>query len=147
MVIPEQHPGSLRFAIFEDDGTAGYLYLTKPGSRNVVRDCWLYNRIAEPDPSEFKEYRESPPPAAKGYAGPDSQLRTPSEEAVSFLWSSDGNAVCAMIDGEPVGFLISGENGHGGFSRHLIRTGPWGKPWDQRRFEEFFSQPSTETNL
>lgn len=141
MFLSDQHPISRRFAEFEDDGTTGYLYLTEPESRKVARDCWLYNRIPAPDPSEIKHYRGSPPPAAKGHAGPDAQLATPSEEAVSFLWSSDGNSVCAMIDGEPVGFLILGEPGHGGYSRHLIKEGPWGKPWNEGRFREVFDQP------
>jgi hypothetical protein len=141
MFISEQHPISRRFVEFEDDGTTGYLYLTVAGERKVVRDCWLYNRIPAPDPSEIKKYRGSPPPAAQGHAGPDARQPTPPEDAVSFIWSSDGNAVCALIGGEPIGFMIFGEAGYGGFSRHLIREGPWGKPWDERRFTEVFGQP------
>lgn len=147
MFVSEQHPGSRRSAVFEDDGTTGYLYLTEPESQKVARDCWLYNRIPAPDPSEIKQYRGSPPPAARGHAGPDAQLATPAEDTVSFLWSSDGNAACAVIDGEPIGFVIAGEAGHGGYSRHLIRAGPWGKSWDEQRFNEVFGQPPDEIDL
>jgi hypothetical protein len=138
MFVSQQHPGSRRFAVFEDDGTAGYLYLTVPDGRKPVGDCWLYNRIPAPELSEIQNYIGSPPPAAQGYAGPNAQRQAPSEAAVSFLWSPDGNAVSALIDGEPTGFLIFGEGGHGGYSLHLLKEGPWGKPWDERRFREVF---------
>ncbi len=140
MFVSEQHPTSRRFAEFEDDGTAGYLYLTAPDERTIVGDCWVYNRIQAPEPSDIKKYRGSPPPAARGYAGPNAQRSSPPEDAVGFLWSLDGNAVSLSIDGVQTGFLIFGEGGHGGYSLYLIQEGPWGKPWDQKRFREVFEQ-------
>jgi hypothetical protein len=56
------------------------------------------------------------------------------------LWSLDGNAVSVLIDGVPTGFLILGERGHGGYSRHLIKEGPWGRPWNEERFRKVFEQ-------
>ncbi len=142
MYISEQHPSSRRFAIFEDDGTTGYLYLTAPDDAKPAGDCWVYNRFPAPEPAEIKKYRGLPPPAARGYAGPNAQRSAPPEGSVIFLWSQDGNAVSLLIDGDPNGFLIFGEAGHGGYSLHLIKEGPWGKPWDQERFREVFEHPS-----
>jgi hypothetical protein len=141
MFVSEQHPTSRRFAEFEDDGTAGYLYLTVPDEKKVAGDCWIYNRIPAPEPSEIKKFRGLPPPAARGYAGPSAQRAAPPEGAVEFLWSLDGNAVSLLIDGVPSGFLIFGEAGHGGYSLHLIKEGPWGNPWNQERFREVFEPP------
>ena len=138
MFVSEQHPTSRRFAQFEDDGTAGYLYLTAPDEAKLVGDCWLYNRIQAPELSDVKKFRGSPPPAARGYAGPNAQRSEPPEGAVSFLWSPDGNAVSVLIADVPSGFLIFGEAGHGGYSLHLVKEGPWGKPWNQERFKEVF---------
>lgn len=138
MFVSEQHPGSRRFAVFEDDGTAGYLYLTGPDDRKPIGDCWLYNRLPAPDPSEIKKYRGSPPPVAQGYAGPSAQRSAPPEEALRFLWSPDGNAVSVLIDGVPTGFLVFGEGGHGGYSLHLIKESGWGRPWNENRFREIF---------
>ena len=138
MFVSEQNPTSRRFAEFEDDGTVGYLYLTAPDSTNLVGDCWVYNRIPAPDHSETKKYRGSPPPASRDYAGPNAQQSEPPEAAVGFLWSPDGNAVSVLIDGVQTGFLVFGESGPGGYSLHLTKDGPWGKPWDQERFSRVF---------
>jgi hypothetical protein len=138
MFVSEQHPTSRRFAEFEDDGTAGYLYLTAPDEMKPVGDCWVYNRIPPPEPSEIQKYRGLPPPAARGYVGPNAERPEPLEGSVCFLWSPDGNAVSVLIDGVPTGFLVFAEGGHGGYSLHLIKEGPWGKPWDEERFSEVF---------
>ncbi len=141
MFVSEQHRGSRRFAVFEDDGTTGYLYLTAPDDQKPERDCWIYNRIPAPEPSEMKNCRGSPPPAARGYAGQHAHQPEPPEEAVRFLWSDHGEAVCVCLGDRPTGFLVLGDGGHGGYSRHLIAEGGWGKPWDETRFREMFELP------
>jgi hypothetical protein len=54
MFVSEPHPGSRRFAVFEDDGTTGYLYLTEPNGSKIAKDCWVYNQIPAPEPSEIQ---------------------------------------------------------------------------------------------
>lgn len=144
MFVSEQHPGSHRFAAFEDDGTTGYLYLTAADETKPVGDCWVYNRIRAPEPPEIKNYRGSPQPAARGYAGPNAQRPTDLEGAIRFLWSPNGNAVTVLIDGVPTGFLDFGEGGHGGYSLHLVKEGPWGKPWDEERYRQVFEQSTCD---
>jgi hypothetical protein len=146
MFVSEQHPGSRRYAIFEDDGTAGFLYLTRPDDTKPVRDCWIYNRIPAPEPSEIQSYRGSPPPAARGFAGPQAHQEQPPEAAVTFLWSVDGDAVCLVIGDVPAGFIVLGDDEYGGYSRNLIAAGGWGKPWDEARFQAVFGT-SAETDL
>ena len=142
MFVSEQHPRSRRFADFEDDGTTGYLYLTEPNGSKIAKDCWVYNRIPAPEPSELQSYRGLPPPAARGYAGPDAERPEPPEGSVRFLWSVDGDAVCVVIADVPSGFVVIGDGGHGGYSRHLIAESAWGKPWDEDRFGAVFGHPA-----
>ena len=142
MFVSEQHPTSRRFAVFEEDETTAYLYLTAPDGAKPIGDCWVYNRIPAPERSEIEKYRVLPPPAARGYVGPNAERPVPPEGAIKFLWSPDGNAVSVLIEGVPTGFLVFGEGGHGGYSLHLIKEGPWGRPWDEERFREVFEHPT-----
>jgi hypothetical protein len=134
----EQNVTSRRWAVFEDNEVCAYLYLTEPDSQKPVGDCWIYNRIPAPEPSKIKEYRPQPPPVARGYVGPQAQQSPPREEQVSFRWSSDGNAVAVLIDGRPMGVVVIGGKN---FSWHLVKSGPWGEPWDDDRFVRTFGQP------
>ncbi|MCA9051333.1 MAG: hypothetical protein KDA89_21495 [Planctomycetaceae bacterium] len=133
LFLSEQHPVSRRWATVEDHGTCAFLYLSEPDQKRPIGDCWLYNRVPAPKPSEVKNFRPNPPPAAVGYVGPDAQMSPPGEGDVELLWSSDGEAVAVLLHGMPLGLLIAGESG---MSLHLIKSGPWGEPWDQSRFDE-----------
>lgn len=55
----EQHPGSRRWVVFEDDGTSAWLYLTAPDEMRPAADCWLYNRVPAPAPRVRQTRRES----------------------------------------------------------------------------------------
>ena len=46
LFLSDQHPVSRRWAIVEDDGRSGWLYLSEPAATRVAAHCWLYNRIA-----------------------------------------------------------------------------------------------------
>jgi hypothetical protein len=141
--LSEQHPDSRRWAIFEDDGQSAWLYLTEPDCTAPAGDCWIYNRIPAPDPSEIKAFRPGPPPAARGFAGPEALVLEPDVAHMRLLWAGDGAAVALLADGVPLGFLVAGERR--GTSRHLARTGPWGNTWDQARYEAVFSTDESST--
>jgi hypothetical protein len=135
-LLSEQHPDSRRWAIFEDDGRSGWLYLTEPDRTAIAGDCWVYNRIPAPDLSEIAAFRPGPPPAAQGFAGPAALVVEPDASRMRLLWAGDGGAVALLADGTPLGFLVAGEPR--GTSRNLARTGPWGHTWDQSRYERLF---------
>jgi hypothetical protein len=142
MMIQEQHPVSHRWAIFEDDGVSAWLYLTEPNLMRPVADCWVYNRIDAPPSAEIEKYRGGPPPACMGYAGPGAQYPRGETPQARLLWSDDGEGVAIVVDGVALGFILSGSKS--GYSRHLLRTGPWGQPWDEQRYQALFRPVGVE---
>ncbi|HEV3145752.1 MAG TPA: hypothetical protein VGZ47_17825 [Gemmataceae bacterium] len=136
LFLEHKHRESRRLAVLEDNGTSARLYVTAVDSRIPVADAWVYNRIAAPPAEEIKSYRGGPPLAAQGYASKDALCEDPSSHEWSFLWSQDGESVAVVKDGEPVAFIIGGQKG--GYSRELIKDGPWGHPWSEEVFRSKF---------
>jgi hypothetical protein len=132
----DEHPVSGRFAVLEDDGTSIWLYLTESGTRKPVSDAWVYNRVAPPPMEAIKSYRGGPPPAAQGYASESALCEDPLACEWSFVWSSDGDAVAAVKDGQPVALIVVGQPG--GYSRELVQDGPWGHPWSDELYRQKF---------
>ncbi len=115
---------------------AAYLYLTEPAQMKLCADCWIYNRIPAPPPEDIRKlYRGRPPPAAAGYVTDASALVGP-DPAGGFIWSSDGEAVCVCIAGQPMAFVPGPRQR--GYSRNLARVGPWGNPWDEDLYQSLF---------
>ena len=137
LFLEAEHPASRRFAVLEDDGKSAWLYLTESNSRKPAADAWVYNRIAAPPTEAIKSYRGGPPPAAQGYASETALCDDPAAHEWSFVWSSDGEAVAVVKDGEPVAFVVLGQKG--GYSRALTKDGPWGHPWSDELFRSKFS--------
>lgn len=136
LFMDSHHPSSNRFAIFEDDGTSAWLYLTEPGNLTLASDAWIYNRIEAPPASKIKSYRGGPPPAAIGYASETALCKLPQAHDWQIIWAFDGQSVALTKDGIPVGCIISDLKTS--YSRELIKDGPWGKPWSVRVFESYF---------
>ena len=122
--------------MFEDDGTSAWLYLTGANSEQPMADCWIYNRIAPPDPSEIKQYQNGPPPACTGYASAADTVIDTNPPEVSFVWSKSGNDVSVRVNGVILGFISSQLTG--GYSRRLLQNGPWGRTWNQAIFTGLF---------
>ena len=80
----EQHPVSRRLAIFEDDGTCCYLYLTVPGNDAVVADAFVYNRIDAPSRVEVHESEGQAPPLPREYANAHTRCLDPASHRWSF---------------------------------------------------------------
>jgi hypothetical protein len=125
-----------RFAIFEDNGIAAWLYLTDPESNKPISDCWLYNRIDAPEPAKVRSFRPGPPPASEEYTDTKAYFPVPKGSDIEFKWSADGNAVALLINKIPVGYILSSEKR--GFSRNLIKQGPWGNIFDVELFKTMF---------
>ena len=123
---------SRRVAVFEDDGTSAWLYLSDVDDRKPVADVWVHNRIEAPPTAEIKNYRGGPPPAAVGFADDSSICHDPESHDWSFDWHHDGDAVVLQRDRVPVAMLIAHELR--GWSRNLLRDGPWGNAWDEDRY-------------
>lgn len=127
---------SRRTAIFEDNGTSGWLYLTAVESSDIAKDAWVHNRIPAPNPADISKFRPEPPPAAKGYAGAGALCQDPKRHLWQLIWARDGNAVALLKDGMPVAFIS--ESASKGCSRELLKDGPWGLAWSEKRYETLF---------
>lgn len=136
LFVQHEHRESGRVAVLEDDGTSAWLYLSEADSRKPIGDAWVYNRIAAPPTEAIKSYRGGPPPAAQGYASETALCEDPSSHDWSFVWSPDGESVAVAMDDEPVAFIIGGEKE--GYSRELVKDGPWGHPWSDKLFRSKF---------
>jgi len=134
--LTERHRESKRQAVFEDTGTAAYLYLSSPDSNAIVAHAWVYNRIEAPDIEDIGAYRPDPPPAAESFATAEGLLASPTAYTWSFKWAPDGQSVAICADGVALAFIRAGQKP--GFSRHLVRSGPWGEPWSDEVFEATF---------
>src|SRR5690606_36157377 len=126
-VFIEQHPASGRYAILEDSGATLWLYLTAPGEHRPIADAWVFNRVrpllTADELTPFRDAHE-PPPILEELADDDPVCPAPSEHTWSFAWTGDGEAVAVFCDDLPVAFVQAREPR--GFSRHVIRSGPWG---------------------
>ena len=136
LFINSHHPGSNRFAVFEDDGASAWLYLTESGNQKIVADVWIYNCVDAPPTLEIKAYRSSPPPAAIGYASDTALCEAPQVHNWQIIWSHDGQSVALTKDGVPVGCIILASRES--YSKELTKNDPWGKPWSDQVFESYF---------
>lgn len=136
LFLENAHRESGLLAVLDDDGTSAWLYISEADTRKPLADAWVYNRIAAPPAEAIKSYRGGPPPAAQGYASEDALCEDPSSHEWSFVWSSDGASVAVEKDGQPVAFIIGGQRG--GYSRELVKDGPWGHPWSEELFRLTF---------
>ncbi len=135
-IFSDKNPDSKRYAIFEDDGVSGWLYITGPDDMTFIGDCWIYNRIPAPDPIIIGAFRPGPPPAPQGFAGPNALQALPDWSSIRLLWSDDGNAVALLMNNLPVGFVVADDKR--GVSRHLANNGPWGLIWNQELYDKNF---------
>lgn len=135
LLFQDRHPLSQRHAVFEDDGTSAWLYLTRPAALQPVADCWVYNRIPAPPASEIGQYSGGPPPACREVAIDPAPYGGQYPPQVEFLWSTDGESVAVCVNGVATAFIAGSQDG---YCRNLLRTGPWGSPWDYRLFAGLF---------
>ena len=136
LYLEQEHRESGHFAVLEDDGTSAWLYISEVDSRKPLGDAWVYNRIIAPPAEAIKSNRGGPPPAVRGYAAKDAMCEDPFSHLWSFVWSPDGESVAVTKDGEPVAFIIGGQKG--GYSRELVKEGPWGHPWSENLYRSTF---------
>jgi len=129
---------SKRSVVFDDDGTSAWLYLTRPNSEQPMCDCWIYNHITPPDPSEVSNYHSGPPPACVGYADANDTFADTAPPDVSFVWSKSGNDVAVRINGVIMGFIAAQLSA--GYSRLLLQNGPWGRVWNQAIYASLFGE-------
>lgn len=99
----------------------------------------VQSRAAVPA-SQVRSYRPGPPPAAEGYAAPEALCPDPSAHRWSLLWSADGESMAVLRDGVALALIARARPP--GYSRLLIRSGPWGAVWDEELFRQLMQGPA-----
>ena len=132
-ILIEQSDDSGRTAVIREEIDSVWLYLSRPGEARPDVACWVLNTIDAPHAPDFAAYRSqsAPPPL------PASQLAAtppdPGQGEWSLLWSGDGHAVAALLNGRPIAFVVAGRPR--GYARY-VKGGadPWALPWDEGVF-------------
>ena len=135
--LPEHHPVSRRRAVLEDDGLSAWLYLTEPDSEKPIADCWIYNRISNPEPTESYMSRGVAPPAPSDFVGSSAFVVSPDASNFRLVWSKDGESVAFFDRNLLMGFIASGQKR--GFSRNLEKAGAWGNVLDEDLYKSLFA--------
>jgi hypothetical protein len=135
--LQDRHPRSHRYAILEDNGTTLWLYLTEPDDPTVVAQTWIFNHEQPIQSQEWPLFQASRPMfPPEELPAVELIFDRPEVHTWSFDWSSDGEAVAVFCDARPIAMAQSARRI--GFSRTVIRAGPWGVPWCARTFHDLF---------
>jgi hypothetical protein len=133
-----QHAATKRWAVFEDDGDSAWLYVTEPETQKPVGDCLVYNRAAPEEAISKWLSRSRPPPITKAFASSVAHRPRITADHLKVAWARGGDATAVFLDDKPLAFLVVGEKR--GYSCAIAVDGPWGHPWDDTRFAEFFGE-------
>jgi hypothetical protein len=140
LYLQEQNHKSGRYAVAEDDGTTIWLYLTATDSITPIADVWIHNSTLNFTPDQAPEpaaVPNAPPPAPNKYIGENGFYSPNPKDEWSLFWSADGHSVAIMLNGQPVGFINAEEKT--GYCRNLLEECPWGKVFDEGKFQNWFS--------
>src|SRR5262245_1909246 len=135
ILLSLQDPDSKRWAIFEDDGETGWLYMTRPDSLRPASSCLVYNRQPPPQSIARDQARDAAPPATRTHASSEALVAAVSEAELEVRWASSGTAAVVLLRGDPRAMVIVGEPL--GWSKALSREGPYGHPWSAATYNRF----------
>jgi hypothetical protein len=145
-MIPERQPegphlsfvssASGRHATLEDDGYSAWLYLTSQSKYEVVADCFVYSRVELPEFRVMPFGRSGPPLLLRQFATATSVQKSVPEDLLRIQFSSDGNSAVVLLRGEPWTFVTYDQK-HG-YSKSVSVAGPFGNPWDEQLYHEYF---------
>jgi hypothetical protein len=113
-------------ARFDDNGRVAYLYFVT--DKVVVGHVWVYNRCADPDPTEWTVRREEAPANLKEYIVEARRPERPVPmDALTVRWKYSGKRprVLLYIDGSLVASLAEDERP--GYCRYALKDGPCAK--------------------
>ncbi|RLJ37531.1 hypothetical protein C8C98_1247 [Acidovorax sp. 106] len=131
---------SNRQAVFQDDESVAYLYLTRPGTQKPEKDAIAYSRVplvAEVNWSKVNETRETPL-LSQDIASSTALVENPLEADFSFKWSTDGHAVALLRNSIPIAFASASDKF--GYSKAVAKSSPLANAWDQKRYEALFTK-------
>jgi hypothetical protein len=129
-----------RYAILEEYGEAGMLYLSEEGGQKPAKDAFAYMMVPPIDKETWKERMKGggPPVLHAEIASQSAVITTTKEKDFSFLWSNNGQAVALLYKGEAIAFISINEKY--GFSKAVTEKSPIVNPWDQHLYEQLFTK-------
>jgi len=127
-------PTSERTARFEDDGVSAWLYII--GTREILNDCFVYNRIPPIDEREVRNYEGGPPSITKVFATTSAQFKNINKDDIELKWSKIRVAVVVEVRNKPIAFLVDFEAK--GYSKSIVGCCPWGNNWDESIWVSYF---------
>ena len=138
-IIASRSEDSGRTAIVHEEVDSVWLYLSRPGEARPDVSCWVLNTLDAPPVPDFAVYRSQSAPPPLPRAQVDGEPPDPRHGRWSLLWSPDGNAVTALLDDQPIAFVVGGHSR--GYARH-VKAGatPWALPWDEKAFAAAFER-------
>ncbi|HEY8026016.1 MAG TPA: hypothetical protein VIF60_15725 [Burkholderiaceae bacterium] len=110
------------------------------GSKFPEKDAIAYTRIAPAAKINWSEIKASGsiPPLTQDLASDRAIIKNPLAREFSFHWSSDGNAVALLRNGEPIAFAVASEKyGH---SNAIAKSSQLANAWDERRYKAVFEK-------
>ena len=139
MFLAEQHHGSGRNVILEEEDGATWLYLTYPNEKRIEKGAFAYS-LTSPDENFNRERVKSgkPPQISKEYASQYAVIQNVQASKFSFNWSADGESVALRYNDQIIAMILSTESR--GYSKALSKPGPLGNPFDSEKAKIFVSK-------
>lgn len=125
--------------ILESDECSIWMYLHDLTERVVVAAAPVGSLMPLLSLAEFRKtyQRGGAPPLVREYSTDTACLGDAVRpDNFKIMWGRDGVSVALVEDSTPIAIILAQEKK--GFSKAVRKSGPWGEPWDQQRYEQVF---------
>lgn len=127
-----------RFAILDETDQVAFLYLSKKGSQQPMRDAIAYMRVQPPKEVDWKAMAQNgnPPILSEEFASSKSVISNADEGSFSFEWSADGNSAALLFQGQPIALVTETEKL--GLSKAVEKPNKLTSPWQEEVYRKLF---------
>jgi len=131
---------SERYAILDEFGKTGMLYLSEKGNQKPAKDAFAYMKEPPIDKELWKEKMKvgEPPVLHAEIASQSAVMSVTNENDFTFLWANNGQAVALLYKNQAIAFISLDEKY--GFSKAVIEESPIVSPWNQNLYEQLFQK-------
>jgi hypothetical protein len=122
----------------EDNRSSAWAYLKECVDGVILKDAFIYSPIEPSVELNKEEISQGMPPALiSKYASDEAVLKNAQESAFDVEWSSEGDSVAILYNGNPLAAIYSSEER--GYSKALGSESGFGNPWSEEMFNEHFA--------
>jgi len=128
-----------RYAILDEHGNTGVLYLSENGSQKPEKDAFAYMLVSPISKSDWIERMKAgePPILHTEIASESAVLSSTKESDFSFKWAHDGLSVALLYKNIPIAFATLSRKF--GYSKSVTENTPIVNVWDESLFGELFN--------